>query len=180
MIAEVSVASWSVVNTVPIDGTITSLILDSSSGTLYQTILQNGNYTSPSRDTTMAQAIVFNGSNGSSYSTTAAYSVNSRTETVQPPGPDNVVFANSPLASQLIFPGQLAFVPPNYAASSNGGLIALADGQNYYIILSLTGQTLISGSMPTAIRSTAVGTGTVFLTLPDSNSVVSLPFSLGQ
>jgi hypothetical protein len=179
MIVEVSLASWSVIKTIPVDGTVTSLTLDAPSGNLYQTLLQNGSSTRPSRDTTLSNAIVFSGSSGSSYSTTAMYSVASGTEAIQPPGPDNAIYAESPLSSSLVFPAQLALVPPTESVSSNGDLIAIVSGQNYSVILASTGQTLISGSMPSAIRSSSVGADMVFLTLPDSNSVVSIPFSFG-
>ena len=154
-------------------------MLDSASGLLYQTILQNGSQSSPSAGKTMAQVVVFKPTTGSSYSTIASYNTSSGTEAVQAPGPDNSVYSKSPLASSLPFPGQLAFIPPTQSSSTNGTFTAIASGTSYSVVqTSANGKTVIEGTMPSAIRSTAMGTSTLYLTLPDSNSVVSIPFTL--
>jgi hypothetical protein len=142
-----------------------------------QTRLQNGSVEKPSYGSTGALAIVYEVSLGSSYSTLATYSVASGTETVHLPGPDNSVYDSSPLSDYLAFPAQLAFVPPSMS-SSNGNFIAVADGTNYSVIQASTGTVVIAGTMPSAIRGTALGNSHLYLTLPDSNSLVSIPYSI--
>ena len=175
---KVSISSWGVTETIPVDGTVTSLILDSASGNLYHTLLQNGSASTPTKNGTMAHALVYSSSAGASYSALGRYTVSSGIEAVQPPGTDNSVYMNSPVAANLAFPGQLSFLPPSRTSSSNGAFIATVVGTNYSIIQASNGNVVVSGTMPSAIRSTAMASGTLYLTLPDSNSLVSIPFTI--
>jgi hypothetical protein len=90
---------------------------------------------------------------------------------------DNAAYAQSSIAPYLAFPGQLAFVPPIYSAT-NGDITATVNGTSFTVSIVGTGKILIQGTLPYPARSVAMTSSEIFFTMPDSNSLVTLPISI--
>lgn len=175
---QIDTASWSVVATVPIDGTVTGMSFDVQQGVMIQTLLQNGTVTARSNGTTLAQAIAFSNATPTSYSTTSLFNTTSHTMTTSSViASDTRPYTASSLASNLAFAGQSAFVPPVYSAS-NGDLTATANGTSFTLTVISTGDVLVRGTVPYPIRGVALTSDMLYLTMPDSNSLITLPINL--
>ena len=161
---------------------------DTQKGVLVQTMLQNGNSASVAaggttgEGTTGSNPIVFNTTPGLSYSTQNTFSVAtlaSATSTSSTVMGDNAAYAQSSIAPYLAFPGQLAFVPPIYSAT-NGDMTATVNGTSFTVSIVGTGEVLIQGTLPYPARSVALSSTAVYFTMPESNSLVSLPISISN
>ena len=78
------------------------------------------------------------------------------------------------MASYLAFPAEVAAasMPISY---TSGDMVAVASGTNYQVSQLSTGTVFLAGTMPYTIRGIAMNDGMVFITMPESNSVVSIP-----
>jgi hypothetical protein len=125
----------------------------------------------------MADAVAYSSAGGVSYSTTALINVatgNSATSSIVA---DTAPYAQSSLAGTLAFPGQTAFNPPIYTSSS-GDLIATANGNTFTVSVLATGKVLVGGTTPHPIRGVKLTSTMLYLTMPESNSLVTLPMQL--
>jgi YVTN family beta-propeller protein len=190
-VMKVNVSGWFVASSTPIDGTVNGMNYDTQKGVLVQTMLQNGNSASVAaggttgegtEGTTGSNPIVFNTTPGLSYSTQNTFSVAtlaSATSTSSTVMGDNAAYAQSSIAPYLAFPGQLAFVPPIYSAT-NGDMTATVNGTSFTVSIVGTGEVLIQGTLPYPARSVALSSTAVYFTMPESNSLVSLPISISN
>ncbi len=174
----INLLGWSIWTTFPIDGTVTGMSYDVAQGVFVAEVLQNGTASSPSDGKTMSDAIVFSGSGGVSYSTTALIQVTTGDSTTPSPvAADTVPYVESSLAFSLAYPAQSAFNPPIYT-SSGGDLIAAANGNTFTVSALSTGKVLVGGTTPYPIRGVKLTSTMLYLTMPDSNSLVTLPLQL--
>jgi YVTN family beta-propeller protein len=187
-VMNVNVSGWFIASSTPIDGTVNGMSYDTQKGVLVQTMLQNGNSASVAaggttgEGTTGSNPIVFNTTPGLSYSTQNTFSVAtlaSATSTSSTVMGDNAAYAQSSIAPYLAFPGQLAFVPPIYSAT-NGDMTATVNGTSFTVSIVGTGEVLIQGTLPYPARSVALSSTAVYFTMPESNSLVSLPISISN
>jgi len=181
---EVSIPNWTVTNSTPVDGTINQMGYSSNQNAMVQILLQNGTVTAPSNGNTMAHAIVY-GAPQSSYSTVQV--MNTASGTFSNPtlaAADNAAYIQSPIAAQLAFPAQTAFVPATLSGSGitwpaissvNGDVVAVANGNTFTVSSLPSGEPIIGGTLPYPIRGVAVGGDNIYFTMPESNSVVTLP-----
>jgi hypothetical protein len=169
--------NWSIWTTFPIDGTITGMSYDMAQGAFVSTVLQNGTASSRSDGQTMSRAIAFSGSGGVSYSTRSLVNVATGNSTMSSIAADSAPYALSSLASNLAHPAQTAFNPPIYTSSS-GDVVATANGTSFTVSVLATGKVLISGTLPHPIRGVALTPTMLYFTMPESNSLVTLPMQL--
>jgi YVTN family beta-propeller protein len=174
---KVSISSWSVTSSTSVDGSVQAMAYDSGTSAFIQTLLQNGSSSSPSARTTMAHDISYSRSSGSSYTAGSMFYPSSLTSSVGPFGGDNAAYSNSSISSSLAYPGQVANAPP-VMTSSNGDVTATVTGTNFTISRLSDGVVLVSGSLPYAPRSVALGNTGLYFTIPESNSLVSIPIVL--
>jgi hypothetical protein len=173
----ISRINWAVSSTFPLDGTVTGMSYDMSQGQFVATILKNGTSSSPSNGRTMSSAIAFSKSGAVSYSTTSQISVTNGNTTSNSIAADTSAYAQSSLAPYLAFPGQTAFTPPIYT-SKDGDLIASANGNTFTVSVLSTGKVLVGGTTPYPIRGIALTSTMLYMTMPESNSLVTLPLQL--
>jgi len=171
---EVSLSNWVVASSTPVDGTINEMAYAPTQNAMVQVLLQNGTVGSPVSGGTFANAVLYS-SPQSSYSTVNVMGVANLSSS----GPtiaaaSNAAYTQSAVAQYLAFPAQTAFVPPTLSSSS-GDIVAVANGNSFTVTWLPTGESLISGTLPYAIRGVAVGQSSIYFTMPESNSVVSLP-----
>lgn len=176
-IVEVNPLNLSQNYSIPIDGTTTGLAYDASQGRLIQTLLQNGTASAPSLGTTQSQPIVFSLSGPSSYSATSRVSIINGASNLTSIVSDSMPYTVSPLASSLAFPGQTAFTPP-VVATSSGDVMASVNGTSFTVSVVATGQVLITGILPFPARGVALTQSMLYFTMPETNSVVTLPIKL--
>jgi hypothetical protein len=169
--------NWAVWTTFPIDGTVTGMSYDTAQGAFVSAVLKNGTASSPSSGLTLHNAVAFSTSGGVSYSTTSLVNVATGNSTTSSIAADTAPYAQSSMASYLAFPGQTAFNPPIYTSSS-GDLIATANGDTFTVSVLSTGKVLVSGTTPHPIRGIALTPTKLYLTMPESNSLVTLPIQL--
>jgi YVTN family beta-propeller protein len=173
----VDITTWAIGTTYAVDGTLNGISYDTASGEIVGALLQNGTASSPSKGSTEAEAIAFSKSGGVSYSTTGIVSLTSGSTTTSTIASDTETYSLSSLATGLAYPAQTAFNPPIYT-SSNGDIIASANGTSFTVTALSTGSVLISGTTPYPIRGVKLTSTMLYLTMPDSNSLVSLPMLL--
>lgn len=185
-VMNVDVFDWLIASSTPVNGTVNGMSYDTQQGVLVQTVLQNGNSANVAAGGTTGEGatgsnpVVFNATPGQSYSTQGTFSVatlGSATSTSSTVMGDNAAYAQSYIASNLAFPGQTAFSPPIYSAT-NGDIIATVNGTSFTVSILGTGQVLIQGILPYPSRGVALTPTTVYFTMPESNSLVSLPIQL--
>jgi hypothetical protein len=188
----VNVSGWFIASSTPVNGTVTGMSYDTQQGALVQTILQNGNSASVAAGGTIGEGtgegatgsnpIVFNSTPRLSYSTQSTFSVAtlaSTTSTSSAVMGDNAAYAQSSIAPKLAFPGQTAFSPPIYSTNAiNGDIIATVNGTSFTVSILATGQILMQGTLPYPARGVALTPAMVYFTMPESNSLVSLPIQL--
>jgi YVTN family beta-propeller protein len=183
---KVSVANWTVTSTTPVDGTLNQMAYSPRENAMVQIHLQNGTVSSPSNGKTLTNKISYASAN-SSYSTvnimSAANGVSS--------GPtiaavSTASYLQSPISQLLAFPAQTAFVPPILSTSgltmpaltsTAGDVVAVVNGNSFTLTYLPSGDQLVSGTLPYPIRGVAVGPSAVYFTMPESNSVVTLPIT---
>jgi len=191
-VVNVNVSGWFIASSTPVNGTVTGMSYDTQQGALVQTILQNGNSASVAAGGTIGEGtgegatgsnpIVFNSTPRLSYSTQSTFSVAtlaSTTSTSSAVMGDNAAYAQSSIAPKLAFPGQTAFSPPIYSTNAiNGDIIATVNGTSFTVSILATGQILMQGTLPYPARGVALTPAMVYFTMPESNSLVSLPIQL--
>ena len=152
---------------------------DISEGAFVSTVLQNGNAADVSKPslssgTTGSDAIASSISAGISYSTTGSISVSSGSSAGTAIVSDAAPYESSSIVTDLAFPAQNAFNPPIYNSSySNGDIIASANGTSFTVSSLKTGSVLISGTTPYPIRGVRLTSTMLYLTMPESNSLVT-------
>ena len=174
---KVSISNWVVSSSTPVDGTVNGMVYAPTQGAMVQVILQNGTVGHPVTGGTNANPISFSSSQ-SSYSTVNVLNAS----TLSSSGPtmtatSNGSYTQSTILPYLAFPAQTAFVPPTMTSQS-GDIVAVAVGNTFTISHVPTGEQLLSGTVPYAIRGVAVGTTAVYFTMTESNSVVTVPINL--
>lgn len=173
----ISTTSWSVSSTFYIDGTVTGMTYDTAQGAFVATVLKNGRASSPVSGQTMSAAVAFSPVQGSSYSTTSLVNVASGNSSSSTITGDASPYAGSSIANLLAFPGQTAFNPPVYSSAS-GDIVATANGTTFTVSALASGKVLISGSTPHPIRGVRLTSTMLYLTMSESNSLVTLPLQL--
>jgi DNA-binding beta-propeller fold protein YncE len=173
----INTTTWSISATFPIDGTVTGMSYDMAQGGFVSTVLKNGTIASLSNGTTMNAAVAFSGAGGVSYATTSVINVATGDSVTSSIASDTAPYSQSSIASALAFPGQTAFNPPIYT-SSNGDLIASANGDTFTVSLLSSGKVLVNGTTPYPIRGIKLTSTMLYLTMPESNSLVTLPIQL--
>lgn len=175
---KVNLASWSAGSAISVDGTINSMNYDASTNSMVSTILQNGTINLPSHGRTHANAIEYStSSTPSSYATSMVVNVNTGSTTTSSMFADSASYTQSSVASYLAFPSQTSATPPIYAAST-GNLTATATGSSFTVSVISTGKVLVAGTLPYPIRGIALSPTMIYFTMPESNSLVSLPIQL--
>ncbi|WP_424170111.1 YncE family protein [Terracidiphilus sp.] len=183
-LAKINLSTYAVGTTYSLNGTMAGMSYDASEGAFVSTVLQNGNaaYVSKpslSSGTTGSDAITSSTSAGISYSTTGSISVSSGSSTGTAIVADAAPYASSSIATDLAFPAQNAFNPPIYNSSySNGDIIASANGTSFTVSSLSTGNILIGGTTPYPIRGVTLTSTMLYLTMPESNSLITLPLQL--
>ncbi len=174
----ISLLDWSISTTYPIDGTITGMNYYVNKGVFVAQVIQNGSASSPSNGKTGRKAMVFSRAGGLSYSSTILVNVASgASTTLSSVVGDTAPYVMSRLATSLVHPAQSAFNPPIYT-SSGGDLIASAEGNTFTVTSLSTGKVLVGGTTPYPIRGVKFTSTMLYLTMPDSNSLVTLPLQL--
>jgi hypothetical protein len=64
-------------------------------------------------------------------------------------------------------------MPP--LTSTAGEVVAVVNGNSFTLTYLPSGDQLVSGTLPYPIRGVAVGPSAVYFTMPESNSVVTVP-----
>ncbi|MGD0832091.1 MAG: hypothetical protein ABR907_14200 [Terracidiphilus sp.] len=174
----INLPNWSIWKSFAIDGTVTGMSYDTTQGAFVAQVLQNGSASSPSNGKTMSAAIAFNKAGSVSYSTTTLVNVASG-DSVTPSAidADSAPYANSSLVSDFAYPAQSAFNPPIYT-SSGGDLVATANGTTFRVSALSTGKVLVGGTTPYPIRGVKLSPTMLYLTMPESNSLITLPLQL--
>jgi len=173
----IDTTNWATSSTFPIDGTLTGMSYDKAQGVFVGAVLKNGNVSSHSNRSTFKSEVAFSQSGNVSYSTTDLVFVANGSTSTSSVVADSAPYARSSIASILAYPGQTAFNPPIYT-SSNGDMIAAANGNTFTVSVLSTGKVLVSGTTPYAIRGVKLTSTMLYLTMPESNSLVTLPMQL--
>ena len=154
-INKVSPSTYQILQTIPVSGIVTSLAVSSAQGKLVTTVV-------PSANTgTLAMQ---------SYSTSGGQPTYSNTIGT------TSAYVASRIAGHLSTPVQLGtgtLVSANY-----GNDLAVSASPGGFVVTEVsTGETVMTGSTPYPIRSIAVDPnyGEVYLTIPDSNTVITVP-----
>jgi hypothetical protein len=177
-VMNIDIGNWSIASTSPVDGTVNGSSYDPQTGVLIQSVLRNGNSASPVEGGTEAAQVNFSTSPGTSYATQTLFNVASGTQTSTSTfSGDNNTYSQSPIASQLAFPAQTAFTPPIYTATA-GDVTATVSGTSFVVFVIGTGEILVQGTLPYPARGVAMTSNMLYVTMPDSNSLVSLPMQL--
>jgi YVTN family beta-propeller protein len=172
----INISNWAVASTTAIDGTVNGMSYDAQQSSLVQTVLQNGSAAAPPNNgSTMSAQVSFSASPLVSYTTQSNFNLSTMSASAPVPiFSDNAIYTNSSIAPYLAFAGQTAFSPAIYT-SSNGDLTATATGTTFTISVISTGQVLIQGTLPYPARSVTLSPNMVYFTMPESNSLVSMP-----
>jgi YVTN family beta-propeller protein len=181
-LAKINLSTYAVGTTYSVNGTFAGMSYDTSQGAFVSTVLQNGNAASISNPslssgTTGSDAIAASTSVGISYSATGSISVSNGSTVGTTILADSAPYESSSIAADLAFPAQNAFNPPIYT-STNSDYIASANGDTFTVSLLSSGKVLLSGSTPYPIRGVRLTSTTLYLTMPESNSLVTLPMQL--
>lgn len=120
---------------------------------------------------------MFSRAGGTSYSTTAIVNVATGSTTLFSTAADTAPYVLSRIAPNLATPTQNAFNPPIYSAT-NGDLAATVNGNAFTVTSIPSGNVLISGTLPYPARGVAITPTVLYFTMPESNSLVSLPLQL--
>src|SRR6266702_4185803 len=147
---------------------------DTSKSGFVAVLLKNGSATNPINGVTANAQIAFTASTNVPYSTYGLLSTFAGAANGMAFTGDNSPYTASPLASSLAFPAQTAFIPPIYSSTSDD-YIASANGNKFTVSLLSSGKALLSGSTPYPIRGIKLTSTTLYLTMPESNSLVTLP-----
>jgi hypothetical protein len=181
---EVSIPNWAITSTIAVDGTVNQMAYSPRENAMIQILLQNGTVSSPSNGKTMTSNISYASAN-SSYSAVNVMNAASKTSS----GPtiaavSTATYIQSPISQYLAFPAQTAFVPPILSTSgltmppltsTAGEVVAVVNGNSFTLTYLPSGDQLVSGTLPYPIRGVAVGPSAVYFTMPESNSVVTVP-----
>jgi hypothetical protein len=178
-ISKVNLSSWTVASSSPVDGTVNGMAFDTASGVLLHSILQNGSATSPSAGNTGSSAVTFSTTAQLSYAAQSSFNVSTGATVVSPALGDNSSYTQSAIASSLAFPAQTAVSPPVYS-STTGDITATVSGNTFTVSVVDTGQLLIQGTLPYPARGVALAPTMLYFTMPDSNSLLSIPIILPQ
>ena len=173
----INVATWSVWTSYPLDGTVAGMSYDTRMGAFICTLLQNGTRTSRSNGRTLRNPVVFSRAGGTSYSTTAIVNVATGSTTLFSTAVDTAPYVLSRFAPSLATPTQNALNPLIYSAT-NGDLAATVNGNAFAVTSIPSGNVLISGTLPYPARGVALTPTMLYFTMPESNSLVSLPLQL--
>jgi hypothetical protein len=173
----INTTNWAISATFPVDGTVTGMSYDMAQGGFVSAVLQNGTVTSPSNGGTLSEGIAYRSAGGASYSTTSLINVATGNTVTSSIAADTAPYAQSSLAAHLAFPGQTAFNPPIYTSSS-GDMIATANGDTFTVSVLSSGKVLVGGTTPYPIRGIKLTSTMLYLTMPESNSLVTLPMQL--
>jgi YVTN family beta-propeller protein len=173
----VNISSWTITSSTAVDGTVNGMSYDAGSGVLLQTILQNGSSIAPSDGATANALVNYSNSSQVSYTTQNTFNTSTGASTISPYFGDNASYNLSSAAYYLAFPAQTAFTPPIYS-SSNGDITATVSGTNFIVSVVSSGAILIQGSLPYPARGVALVSNMVYFTMPDTNSLISLPITL--
>lgn len=174
---EVSVSNWNVQTSYGVDGTITGMQYDAAQGGFVAEVLKNGSATQPVSGITKNAEVAFSKTTNTSYSTTSLLNTATGVAIGSSATGDNAPYTSSSIASLLAFPGQTAFQPPIYTSSA-GDYVAAANGNSFTVSILSSGKVLLSGSTPYPIRGVKLTSTNLYLTMPESNSLVTLPIQL--
>lgn len=178
-LSEINLTNWAVQNTLAIDGTVTGMTYDAKQNGFVAAVQKNGTATQPVNGMTMSAPVLFSPSNDVSYSTTAVFNTTTNSTTTLNETGDSAPYSSSPLASQLAFAGQTAFNPPTYTSTyALDDIAASASGNSFTIFTLSTGKVLLSGTTPYPIRGIKLTSGMLYMTMPESNSLITLPIQL--
>jgi DNA-binding beta-propeller fold protein YncE len=173
----INLTNWSVSSTFAVDGTVTGMNYDTKLGNMVVSLLKNGSSVSPVNGITAAAQIAYSATSGTSYSTYAQVNVASGNTVAIGASGDASPYLGSALATSLAFPGQTAFSPLIYKSSTQD-LVATAAGNTFTVSEVSTGKTLLTGSTPYPIRGIWLTSTMLYATMPDSNSLITLPLRL--
>lgn len=175
----INTRTWTISNTIAIDGTATGLSYDKSQGVFVVPLLKNGSAASPSSGITMNSAIAFSQLSGASYSTTSIVNSATGSSATSSIASDADPYEQSSLVTRLAYPGQTAFNPPIYT-SGDGDLFAVANGNTFTVSTLSTGKVLLTGTLQYPIRGVYLTPTKLYFTMPESNSLITLPIQLPQ
>jgi YVTN family beta-propeller protein len=173
----INIGSWTVASSTAVNGTVNGMSYDAAEGALIQTTLQNGTTAAPSNSSTAANPIAYTSAPQVSYTTQTSFNVATGSVTTTSVLGDNAAYSLSTAAAYLAYPGQTAFSPPIYS-SSNGDITATVTGTSFTVSTVATGSILIQGTLPYPARGVALTNNMVYFTMPDTNSLVSLPIQV--
>lgn len=176
-VAQVSIPNWSVTSSFSVDGTVNSMSYDAASGVLVQTILQNGSASNRSDGSTMSAHVSYSAAPQVSYSVQNLFNTSTGASSPAQTVGDNAPYSQSSVSPYIAFPAQVVSNPPVYT-SSNGDLTATVVGTSFTVSVVGTGKTLIQGTLPYPARGIALAPAMLYFTMPDTNSLVSLPISV--
>lgn len=182
LLQSINVTNWSISNSFAINGTMTGMSYDASRSVLGGTILRNGSTATalamPSNtSSTMNASIAYSTSGGVSHSITSLINPSTGSTSSSSVISDTAPYARSTIASRLAFAGQTAFTPPIYQSSA-GDIVAVANGDTFTVSALSSGKVLVSGTTPYPIRGIKLTPTMLYLTMPESNSLVSMPLQL--
>jgi YVTN family beta-propeller protein len=173
----ISIPSWAVASTSTVNGTITGMNFDPSTSLLVETTLQNGSVATPMVETTGSALVAFSNTAHVSYSSQNTFNTTTGATSASNFAGDNVSYTKSSAAPYLAFPAQSAVPTPIYTAS-DGDIAATVSGTAFTVFIVGTNQVIIAGTLPHPARGVAVTSNMVYFTMPESNSLVSLPIQL--
>jgi hypothetical protein len=176
-IMNISIPAWSVASTSPVNGTITGMNYDASTSLLVETTIQNGSVATPRAEATGSALVAFSSTPQISYSTQNTFSTATGVTNTSNFAGDNAAYATSTAASYLAFPAQSAVSTPIYTAS-DGDIAATVNGTSFTVFIVPTNQVVIAGTLPHPARGVSVTSSMVYFTMPESNSLVSLPIRI--
>ena len=158
-ISKVDVSSFSVVQTFSVSGQVTSIAVSSGQNSLVYTL-----YSSGSGGFSAQQAAI---SNGVSQGTYAQYSVS---------GSNYYAQSQSTCSGNCPPPGWLMSTGAMVSAPYNNRFAVLGTPTGFAVVDLLNKTTVLQGSTPSAVRGIATDNDMIYLTAPDSNSLISVPF----
>jgi len=150
---------------------------DMTQGDFVAAVLKDGTATHPVNGLTLNSQVAFASSGGVSYSTTSLINVANGSSATSSVVGDTSPYAASSLSANLAFAGQTAFNPPIYT-SVGGDMIATSNGKTFTVSILASGKALISGATPYPIRGVKLTPTMLYLTMAESNSLVTLPLQL--
>ncbi len=173
----INLTNWSISSTFPVDGTVAGMSYDTTAGEFISTTIKNGDSTVPANGNTLANDVLYANVAGISYSTTSFIFVANGNTSTSNIAADNSPYTTSSINPLLAFAAQNAFNPPIYT-SIDSDIIATANGTTFTVSVLSTGSVLVSGQTPYPIRGVKLTSNMLYLTMPESNSLVTLPLQL--